>query len=176
MRSSDLVDDQHATRALQSAGVTADALLSEWGWVLLDADKPAEADRVFARLLKEYPDSPHAADARFNLAESANLAHNYAEVVRLLTPLAAIKPVEPKAEGHSNQPNVEERPLRLSVDSLCAAASGRTLSAGTDSGRAEGLGRCRCDARSLARGISRQSVPSRGTVSTRRVGPSEWGC
>ena len=66
-------------------------VLSEWGWVILDADKPAEADRVFARLLKEYPNSPHAADARFNLAESANLAHNYAEVVRLLKPLAAIK-------------------------------------------------------------------------------------
>ena len=42
--------------SLQSAGVTPDALLSEWGWVLLDADKAAEADRVFARLLKEYPE------------------------------------------------------------------------------------------------------------------------
>ena len=78
-------------------------MLSEWGWVLLDAGKPAEADRVFARLLKEHPNSPYAADARFNLAESANLVHNYAEVVRLLTPLAAIKPVEQTAKAKSDQ-------------------------------------------------------------------------
>ena len=66
-------------------------LLAEWGWSLVDADKPAEADRVFERLLKEHPDSPFAADARFNLAESANLRKNYAEVIRLLNPLAAPK-------------------------------------------------------------------------------------
>ena len=51
-----LADDQHARNSLQSTGVTPDALLSEWGWVLLDAEKPAEADRVFSRLLKEYPE------------------------------------------------------------------------------------------------------------------------
>lgn len=66
-----------------------DALLAEWGWALIDAGKAADADRVFARLLKEFPDSPHAADARFNLAESASLAKDYDEVVRLLTPLVA---------------------------------------------------------------------------------------
>ena len=36
------------------------------GWSLVDASRPAEADRVFARLLKDHPASPHAADARFN--------------------------------------------------------------------------------------------------------------
>ncbi len=41
---------------------------------------------------RSIPTSPHAADARFNLAESANQAHDYAEVVRLLSPLAAIRP------------------------------------------------------------------------------------
>jgi cellulose synthase operon protein C len=102
-----LIDDQDAQEALKSAGVTPDTLMSEWGWVLLDADKPAEADRVFGRLLKEHPNSPHAADARFNLAESANLARNYTEVVRLLTPLAATKPVGPKAEGQANEANVK---------------------------------------------------------------------
>ena len=93
-----LIDDPHARDALQSAGITADVLLSERGWVLLDADKPADADRVFARLLKEYPNSPHGADARFNLAESANLARKFTEVVRLLKPLAAIELGGPKAE------------------------------------------------------------------------------
>ena len=69
-----LVTDETAREPLHKIGVSPDVVLSEWGWVLLDADKQAEADRVFSRLLKEYPESPHAADARFNLAESANLA------------------------------------------------------------------------------------------------------
>jgi cellulose synthase operon protein C len=95
-----VADDQTVRESLQSAGITPDAVLSEWGWVLVDADKPADSDRVFARLLKEYPNSPHAADARFNLAESANLARNYAEVVRLLTPLTAAKLVEAGAAAN----------------------------------------------------------------------------
>jgi cellulose synthase operon protein C len=66
-----------------------DAVLAEWGWALVDAEKPAEADAVFERLLKEYPDSPHTADARFNLAESANQAKKHDVVVRLLNPLVA---------------------------------------------------------------------------------------
>ena len=70
-------------------------------------------------MLKEYPDSPHAADARFNLAESANLAHNYAEVVRLLTPLAAIKPVEPKAEQSPNRAKIESRSDRRGRSGCC---------------------------------------------------------
>ncbi len=65
------------------------ALLSERGWALALADRTAEADRVFARLLDEFPDSPLAADARFNLAESANQARKFDEVVKLLTPVVA---------------------------------------------------------------------------------------
>ena len=65
------------TRFPQSRRQSLDALLAEWGWSLIYAGKPAEADRVFGRLLKDYPESPFAADARFNLAESANLAHDY---------------------------------------------------------------------------------------------------
>ncbi|MFI5455916.1 MAG: tetratricopeptide repeat protein [Isosphaerales bacterium] len=87
-----LLGDQDARRRLQTAGLPPDTLMAEWGRVLLDSDKPAEADRVFTRLLDEYPRSPFAALARFNLAESANLSHNHAEVVRLLTPLAVKKP------------------------------------------------------------------------------------
>ena len=71
----------------------------------------AEADRVFARLLKEFPSGPHAADARFNLAESANLARNYPEVVRLLTPLAAIKPVDGKPKRRDADPGQDRDPI-----------------------------------------------------------------
>ena len=93
--------DPAACTALEAAGTTLDALLAEWGWSLIDAGKPAQADQVFARLLKAYPASPFAADARFNLAESANLARDYAEVVRLLDPLAsASNPVSPKSAGN----------------------------------------------------------------------------
>jgi cellulose synthase operon protein C len=90
----DLIADQPARSRLERSGTSVDSLLAEWGWSLIDAEKPAEADRVFGRLLKEFPNSDHAADARFNLAESANLARNHAEVVRLLTPLAEPKPRE----------------------------------------------------------------------------------
>jgi cellulose synthase operon protein C len=124
-----LIDDQHSRDALQSAGITPDILLSEWGWVILDADKPAEADRVFARLLKEYPSSPSAADARFNLAESANLAHNYAEVVRLLKPLAAIKLVDPKADARPSQAKVEIAGQTRATDSAAADSLRRLLPA-----------------------------------------------
>ena len=86
-----LIGDEHAREHLAKAGARPDNLLAEWGWSLIDAEKPAEADRVFARLLKEYADSPYAVDARFNLAESANLARNHSEVIRLLAPLATQK-------------------------------------------------------------------------------------
>ena len=86
-----LLGDLHAKESLKAAGAKPDALLAEWGWSLVDADKPAEADRVFGRLLAEHPDSSFATDARFNLAESANTRHDYAEVVKLLSPLAALK-------------------------------------------------------------------------------------
>ena len=71
----------------QGAGL--DAVLAEWGWALVDAGKAAEADKVFTRLLGEFPESPSAADARFNLAESAYQAKDYDEVLRLLAPLVA---------------------------------------------------------------------------------------
>jgi TolA-binding protein len=83
---------EHYLDAHPRAGEGADApdaILAEWGAALLDANKPAEADRVFARLLKERPDSPRAAEARVNLADSAYQARDYAEVARLLEPVVA---------------------------------------------------------------------------------------
>jgi cellulose synthase operon protein C len=94
-----LIDDASARDQLKAAGTTLDALYAEWGWSLVDAGEPAESDRVFTRLLKDFPESSFAADARFNLAESANLAHNFAEVVRLLDPLVAISKPDSKKTG-----------------------------------------------------------------------------
>jgi TolA-binding protein len=83
-----LVDAHPGSRTL-AGGVGLDTVLSEWGWALIDAGKADQADRVFTRLLKEFPDSPNAADARFNLAESAYQAKDFATVITLLTPLVA---------------------------------------------------------------------------------------
>ncbi len=66
-----------------------DVLLAERGWALVDAGKPAEADALFERLLKEFSDSPKAADARYNLAESAFAARQFDKVAPLLTPVVA---------------------------------------------------------------------------------------
>jgi cellulose synthase operon protein C len=96
-----LLNDPRARSALAKSGATADVLLVEQGWALVDASKPADADRVFARLLMEFPESPHAADARFNLAESANQAHHYAEVIRLLAPMTAGKASAPSRSPSS---------------------------------------------------------------------------
>jgi TolA-binding protein len=95
-----LSDDGRARTVLESAGTTPDALLAEAGWAFLDAEKPAESDRVFTRLLEKYSKSPLAADARFNLAESANSKGNYAEVIRLLAPLAATSTAMPETGTH----------------------------------------------------------------------------
>ncbi len=100
--------DPETRESLARAGATADVLLAEWGWSLVNASKPADADRVFSRLLKEHPDSAYAADARFNLAESANQAHDSAEVIRLLSPLAARKTAEDPKEARP--PGVEASP------------------------------------------------------------------
>ncbi|WP_422928430.1 tetratricopeptide repeat protein [Singulisphaera sp. PoT] len=82
-------------------GTEIDALLSEWGWALVDAGKTAEADATFARLLKEFPDSPHAADARVNLADTAYREKKYDEVLNLLNPLVAEGATLPERVGPS---------------------------------------------------------------------------
>jgi cellulose synthase operon protein C len=107
-----LIGDGLARECLAKSGAKPDRLLAEWGWSLVDAEKPVEADRVFARLLKEHPDGPFAVDARFNLAESANVEHNYAEVIRLLAPLAERKPAAGKnaPPTRTNSKETEEDP------------------------------------------------------------------
>ena len=81
--------DAHPNSRTLAGGVGLDTVLSEWGWAPIDAGKADQADRVFTRLLKDFPDSPNAADARFNLAESAYQAKDFTAVVTLLTPLVA---------------------------------------------------------------------------------------
>jgi TolA-binding protein len=84
---------------LKSIGESLAAVLADWGWSLIDAGRVSDADRVFERLLKEFPESPLAADARFNLAESANAAGDRARVVSLLIPLVSVR-----AEGETAVP------------------------------------------------------------------------
>ncbi len=88
-----LLSDQDRLAKLEVQGEKHDALLAERGWAMVDARKTAEADAVFGELLKAYPQSRHAIDARFNLAESANQAGDHAEVVRLLSPLVTSQAV-----------------------------------------------------------------------------------
>jgi TolA-binding protein len=91
-----LLDGDEARARLKTIDQPVDALLADRGWDLLDAGEIAEADKVFAQLLAEFPTSPLAADARFNLAESANERKDHAEVVKLLAPLADSSPDAPK--------------------------------------------------------------------------------
>jgi TolA-binding protein len=90
-----MLADEGVRKRLEAIGQPIDALAAERAWALYDAGKTAEADAAFADLLKTFPDSEYAADARFNLAEAANEKKDFAEVVRLLTPL--VKPEKPEA-------------------------------------------------------------------------------
>jgi TolA-binding protein len=94
-----LMGDEAALTSVAKGGLPRDGLLADWGSALLDAEKTTAADRVFSRLLAEYPASPHADLARFNLAESANQARHYAEVIRLLTPVVDSKPESARADS-----------------------------------------------------------------------------
>ena len=91
----DLLSSDTRRTALKTLGEQPDGLLAERGWALVDARKTAESDAVFAELLKMYPQSPRAIDARFNLAESASEARNHAEVIRLLAPIAVADNTRP---------------------------------------------------------------------------------
>lgn len=73
-------------------------ILADWAYALVDAGKSSEADKVFRRILDQYPKSAVAAEARVNLAESAWAAKRFEEVSALLTDLAG----ETKPEGLSD--------------------------------------------------------------------------
>jgi TolA-binding protein len=86
-----LLADASRRTELEAAGEHRDALLAERGWALIEAGKNDAADAVFSELLTTFPESPHAVEARFNLAESASQNHDLEKVVRLLGPVAAAK-------------------------------------------------------------------------------------
>ncbi len=48
-----------------------DAVLYQLAWVLTDLNKPAEADAMFERLVRQYPASGYWADATYRVAERA---------------------------------------------------------------------------------------------------------
>lgn len=107
----------------KDADVGLDEVLVEWGWALADIGKTDEADKVFTRLLEEFPNSPQAADARFNLAESAAKAQQHDKVIALLSPLVA--------EGAKTSPSLVEPALfrmgRSQAEQKAWADSAKTL-------------------------------------------------
>lgn len=82
--------------SLESGAEPADVVLSELGWALLDSGDSEGADAAFGRIVAEFPDSPRAADARLNLAESAFRAGRMDDVETLLAPILESKAGEPK--------------------------------------------------------------------------------
>lgn len=66
-----------------------DAVLAEWGATLNQAGRIAEADAVFTRLLDQYPEGPHVADARLNLAVSLFDERKLDQADERLAPLLA---------------------------------------------------------------------------------------
>lgn len=96
----DLVSDSEKRERIEAFGWSVDGFFAEWAWTLADAGKPDEADKAFQELLEKFPNGEYAADARFNLAESANQRGDFAEVVKLLSPL-----VESKDKGATPVPD-----------------------------------------------------------------------
>jgi tetratricopeptide (TPR) repeat protein len=118
----------------QTAGEPLDAVLAEWGWALIDAGKPAEADAAFARLLQEFPQSPRAADARYNLAVSAFAARDFDRVLDLLKPLATEGTDAPTPQARSAR-NLTGRALAEKGDWAAASATfDRLIADQTDPG------------------------------------------
>jgi TolA-binding protein len=66
-----------------------DAVLAEWGAALNQAGRIEEADKVFGRLLEQFPSSPQAAEAHLNLAVSSFDARKFDEADERLAPVLA---------------------------------------------------------------------------------------
>ncbi len=121
-----LLDGDEARARLKAIDQPVDAVLADRGWDLIDAGETAAADAVFAELLADFPQSLLAADARFNLAESANEREEYAEVVKLLAPLADPPADAPKLPDRL-APDVLFRLGRTQVELGDWSAAAKTL-------------------------------------------------
>ena len=85
-----LLGDEHARECLRKGGAKPDGLLAEWGWSLVDADRSADADRVFA-VAQGAPRKFVCHGCAIQPGRIGQSRANHAEVVRLLAPLAAQK-------------------------------------------------------------------------------------
>jgi TolA-binding protein len=64
-----------------------DVVFYEWAWLHAASNQRAEAQRIFERLARQFPNSPLVPEATLNLAESDYEAGRYQEVVTRLEPL-----------------------------------------------------------------------------------------
>ncbi|MGC8643580.1 MAG: tetratricopeptide repeat protein, partial [Isosphaeraceae bacterium] len=116
-----LLADHGQEQALEALGTKRDDLLAERGWALVDVGKISDADALFRELLKTHPQSAHALEARFNLAESASQARDYPEVVRLLAPV-----LDTPAASGAGVPKNDSDPTRSRFMPLVLYRLGRT--------------------------------------------------
>ncbi len=66
-----------------------DQVLNEWALVLYDAEKYERSDAIFRLLVEKFPESSHADNARFSLAESSLAADKVDEAEKEFRELAA---------------------------------------------------------------------------------------
>jgi TolA-binding protein len=123
----DLLSSKQKRLGLESLGEKLEDILAERGWALVDAGKMAEADAVFGELMRTYPHSPRAVDARFNLAESSSEAGNHPEVVRLLAPIAVTAKQRASSTNERLMPLILYRLGRSQVEIGDWTAAGMTL-------------------------------------------------
>lgn len=122
-----LVSDDEKQKRIEVAGWPVDYFYAEWGWTLAEAGKPDEADKAFQKLLEKFPDGEYAADARFNLAESANQRRDFDEVVKLLAPLVESKGAEAPPVPSRLLPDVLYRLGRTQIELADWPAASKTL-------------------------------------------------
>ena len=131
-----LLGDEHARECLRKGGAKPDGLLAEWGWSLVDADRKADADRVFARLLEGAPRKFVCHGCAIQPGRIGRSCANHAEVVRLLAPLAAQKTPDVKNANPQRTNPTETGEDGASTGLDATAASGCALSTRADPGGA----------------------------------------
>ena len=60
-----------------------DAVLYQRAWVLVDLERPEDADELFARVWKDHRESEYWADAAYRLAERAARSNDHERAMRL---------------------------------------------------------------------------------------------
>lgn len=100
------VDEAHAAYAKVDATFPeakgADLLLDEWALLNYDAGEYERSDTIFRRLVDDHPNSERADDARFHLAESANIAGRTDEAEKAFTALVQRKGVDEYVREHAS--------------------------------------------------------------------------